>query len=159
LLSAAAAYSQGITASISGAVADPTGAAVPGAAITVTNVDTGHVVKTTTGEKGEFVFPSMPPGNYKAQASKDGFKAALLTALEMAAGVDVTINFKLELGQATETVMVQGGAELVQTTSAELSSTITGRQINELPTATRNGMESFLQLPGAQTTTGYRETY
>ena len=74
-------------------------------------------------------------------------------------GVPATVNVKLEVGQAAETVVVQGGAEVVNTTNAELSSTITGRQINELPTATRNGMESFVQLPGTQTTTGFRATY
>ncbi|HUA62578.1 MAG TPA: carboxypeptidase regulatory-like domain-containing protein, partial [Verrucomicrobiae bacterium] len=159
LLCAAVVYGQGTTALVNGTVTDPTGAAVPAAQVTLTNVDTDHIVKTVTNEKGTFAFPSMPAGNYKASVTKEGFKAALKTGIEINSGVDVTVNFKLELGQATETVMVQGGAELVQTTSAELSSTITGRQINELPTATRNGMESFLQLPGTQTLTGYRDSY
>jgi hypothetical protein len=74
----------------------------------------------------------------------------------MAAGVATSANVKLEIGQTNETVVVQGGAEIVQATSAEISSTITGRQINELPTATRNGMELFTMLPGVSTTTSYR---
>ncbi len=159
LLSAAVAFGQGTTALISGSVNDPTGAAVPGAEISVTNVGTGQLVKTLSNDKGEYAFPSMPPGNYKASATKSGFKAAAKAGITLAAGVDISVNFSLELGQTSETVLVEGGAELVQTTSAELSSTITGRQINELPTATRNGMESFLQLPGTQTLTGYRDSY
>ncbi len=91
--------------------------------------------------------------------TKAGFKAELKTGVVIESGVPATVNVKLEVGQAAETVVVQGGAEIVQTTNAEVSSTITGRQINELPTATRNGMESFVQLPGTQTTTGFRATY
>jgi hypothetical protein len=159
LLCVAAAFGQGNTALLSGLVTDPSGAAVPGAEVTTTNVETDLAVKTVTNEKGEYAFPSMPSGNYRMGVTKSGFKSEVKTGIEINAGVDATVNFKLEIGQATETVMVQGGAELVQTTSAELSSTITGRQINELPTATRNGMESFLQLPGTQTLTGYRDSY
>lgn len=159
LFSATLAFSQGTTALMSGTVQDPTGAAVPGASITATNIATDHVIKTVTNEKGDFSLPSVEPGTYRVVAEKAGFKLEVKNGVEMLAGVPATVNFKLEIGQATETVTVQGGAELVQTTSAELSSTITGRQINELPTATRNGMESFLQLPGTQTLTGYRDSY
>jgi Carboxypeptidase regulatory-like domain/TonB dependent receptor len=156
---AALVYAQGTTALLSGTVQDPTGAAVPGAAIAVTNAETNQVVKTESNEKGEWVLPSMPPGNYRVSITKAGFKAELKTGVVIESGVPATVNVKLEVGQAAETVVVQGGAEIVQTTNAEVSSTITGRQINELPTATRNGMESFVQLPGTQTTTGFRATY
>ncbi len=159
LVVAALAYSQGTTALLSGTVQDPTGAAVPGAAITVTNSETGQIVKTETNEKGEYALPSMPPGTYRVSVAKPGFKAEIKENVVIESGVAATVNVKLEVGQSAETVVVQGGAEIVQTTNAELSSTITGRQINELPTATRNGMESFVQLPGTQTTTGFRATY
>jgi len=116
------------------------------------------VVKTTTNEKGEYALPSMPSGTFRVMVTKAGFKTETKTDVEMAAGVAATVNFRLELGQTNETVMVQAGAEIVQATSAEVSSTITGRQINELPTATRNGMELFTMLPGTQTTTSYRSS-
>lgn len=74
-----------------------------------------------------------PPGRYRVSVTKAGFKAELKTAVAIESGVPATVNVKLEVGQAAETVVVQGGAEVVQTTNAELSSTITGRQINELP--------------------------
>ena len=156
LLALAIAFSQGNTGLLSGVVTDPTGAAVPAAEVSVANVETGQIVKTTTNEKGEYSLPSMPPGNYRVTVAKSGFKTETKAGVEMAAGVATTANVKLELGQTSETVVVQGGAEIVQATSAEVSSTITGRQITELPTATRNGMELFTMLPGVQTTTSYR---
>jgi hypothetical protein len=152
-------FAQGNTALMNGQITDPAGAAVPGAQVTVTNVDTKAVVRTTSNERGEYALPSMPSGRYEVAISHPGFKAAKKTGVEMNAGVDATVNIKLEIGQATETVTVEAGAEIVQATSAELSSTITGRQINELPTATRNGMELFTMLPGAAETTSYRNTY
>lgn len=159
LLLSSFAFGQGTTSLVSGTVQDPSSAAVPGAVVTMTSVETGQVITTVTNEKGEYAMPSVPPGTYRIGFTKAGFKSELKEGVVVEAGVPITANVKLEVGQATETVVVQGGAELVQTTSAELSSTITGRQINELPTATRNGMESFLQLPGTQTLTGYRDSY
>src|ERR1051326_4892388 len=157
--SACLAFSQGNTSLMNGQVSDPAGAAVPAAQVTVLNVETKSVVSTTTNERGEFALPSMPSGRYELTVSHPGFKTAKKTGVEMAAGVDATVNVKLEIGQATETVTVEAGAEIVQATTAELSTTITGRQINELPTATRNGMELFTMMPGASTTTSYRSTY
>jgi Carboxypeptidase regulatory-like domain len=153
------AFAQGNTALMNGQVTDPAGAAVPGAQVSVTNVDTKAIVNTTTNERGEYALPSMPSGRYEISVSHPGFKSAKKAGIEMAAGVDATVNVKLEIGQATETVTVEAGAEIVQATTAELSTTITGRQINELPTATRNGMELFTMMPGASTTTSYRTTY
>jgi protocatechuate 3,4-dioxygenase beta subunit len=74
LLSLGVALSQGNTGLLSGVVTDPTGSAVPGADVSVTNVDTGQIVRTTSNEKGEYSFPSMPPGNYRVSVSKAGFK-------------------------------------------------------------------------------------
>ena len=159
LLCSSLAFGQGSTSLLTGTVKDPSGAAVPATEVAVTNTATGQVVKTITNDQGEFAVPSLLPGPYRVSFSKAGFKGEVKEGVAIEAGVPVTVNVKLEIGQATETVVVQGGAELVQTTSATLSSTITGRQINELPTATRNGMEAFLQLPGTQTLTGYRDSY
>src|SRR5437016_5537780 len=126
-LSTTLVLAQGNTGLMNGQVTDPAGAAVPGAQVAVTNVDTKAVVRTTTNERGEYALPSMPSGRYEVSVSHPGFKAIKKTGVEMAAGVDATVNVKLEIGQATETVTVEAGAEIVQTTNAELSTTITGR--------------------------------
>jgi hypothetical protein len=144
-------FAQGNTAPISGTVTDPTGASVPAAEVTITNMATGQVVRTTTTEKGEFSAPSMPAATYKVSVTKTGFRVANLDAVEVNAGVPATVNVKLEVGQTSETVEVAAGAEIVQTASASISSTIGGRQIFELPFATRNAVELLVTQPGVTT--------
>src|SRR5579872_7306663 len=128
LFAAVAAFSQGNTGTITGAVTDPTGAAVPGADVTATNMDTGAPAKTVTNERGEYTLPSLLAARYSVSVSKTGFKAQTTTGIEVNAGITSTANIKLEIGQATETVEVAAGAEMVQAANAELSSTITTRQ-------------------------------
>ena len=153
------AFPQGNTTLLSGTITDPGGALVPGAEVTVTNIETKLVVKTTTTERGVYALPSMPSGAYEVAVHKAGFKTGRKSGVAIAAGVNATANIQLEIGAASETVTVSAGAEIVQGTSAGLSSTLAGRQITELPTATRNGMELFTMLPGAATITSVRQTF
>jgi hypothetical protein len=158
VLTAALAFSQINTARIDGVVTDPTGSAVPAADVTVTNVATGSVVKTSTNEKGEYVVPSMQAATYRVNVSKSGFKVASIENVVMNSGVPATVNVKLEIGQTSETIEVSAGAEIVQATSASVSSTIGGRQLFELPFATRNAVELLVTQPGVQTPTNPRSS-
>jgi hypothetical protein len=158
LFCASLAISQVTTSRIDGVVSDPSGAAVPGAEVTVTNLSTDQVFKTTTDEHGEWALPSMAAGTYKIAVSKAGFKSGVAAGIEVNSGVPATLNTKLEVGAATETVEVIGGAEIVQTSSAAVSSTIGGRQIFELPFATRNAVELLVTQPGVQTPTNPRSS-
>jgi hypothetical protein len=151
-------FSQVNTSRIEGTVSDPSGAAVPGAEVTVTNLATDQIFKTTTADHGEWALPSMAAATYKIAVIKPGFKAGLAPGVEVNAGVPATVNIKLEVGAATETVEVVGGAEVVQTSSAAVSSTIGGRQIFELPFATRNAVELLVTQPGVQTPTNPRSS-
>ena len=155
---ASLAFSQGTTALLSGSVVDPTGAAVPGASVSVTNLATDQAFKATTNERGEWALPSMAAAKYKIVITKPGFKAGLAPDVEMSAGVPATVNVKLEIGAATETVEVTAGAEIVQATSAAISSTIGGQQLFELPFATRNAVELLVTQPGVQTPTNPRSS-
>jgi hypothetical protein len=136
---------------IDGTVVDPTGAAIPGAEASVTNVATGQPFKATTNERGEWTLPSMAAGEYKVVITKSGFKSGVVPSVTVSAGVPASVNVKLELGAAAETVEVVGGAEIVQATSATVSSTLGGRQLFELPFATRNAVELLVTQPGVQT--------
>jgi hypothetical protein len=146
------------TSRLDGMVTDPAGAAVPGAEVSVINASTGQTIKTTTTDRGEWAVPTIPAATYRITVSKPGFKAGLVAGVELNAGVPGTVNVKLEIGQATETVEVVGGAEVVQTSSAAVSSTIGGRQIFELPFATRNAVELLVTQPGVQTPTNPRSS-
>ena len=143
---------------MSGVVTDPTGAAVPAAEVQVTNTNTDFSARTNTNERGEWSVPSLPAGKYKVTVQKQGFRMATVSEVVMEAGVPATVPVKLEVGQATETVEVSAGAEIVQATSAEISNTMTGRQLTDLPFATRNSVELLVNEPGTQTPTTPRSS-
>src|SRR6185369_13487735 len=127
-LLATLAYSQGTSnGRVEGTVTDPSGAAVPNAEVSVILAATGTVVKTVTNDRGEFAVPSLPAGTYKVTVTSQGFKAASVDNIALTAGSSASVPVKLEVGQATETVTVTGGAEIVQATTADVTSTITGR--------------------------------
>src|SRR5712692_6818520 len=146
------------TSRLDGTVTDQTGASIPGADVTVTLIATDQVFKTTTNERGEWVLPSMPAATYKVVVARQGFKSGVAPSVGMSAGVPATVNIKLESGAATETVEVIGGAEIVQASSAAVSSTISGRQLFELPFATRNAVELLVTQPGVQTPSNPRSS-
>lgn len=158
LLCATLAFSQGSTATLGGTVTDPTGAAVPAADVVLTNNATQNTVKTVTNDRGEFSFPSIPGGNYRVTVNKAGFKSASINNVVMEPGVPATVPVKLEIGQATETVVVSAGAEMVQSSTAEVSSTLTDKQLTDLPFATRNAVELAVDLPGTSTPTTPRSS-
>ena len=143
---------------LDGTVTDPTGSAVPGADITVTQVATHVVAKTSTNEKGEWAVAQLEGGTYEINVSKPGFKVATISNVALSAGASQVIATKLEVGQATETVTVTGGAEIVQAASADITNTLTGRQVTELPFATRNAVELMVTQPGTSTPTNPRSS-
>ncbi|MBZ5583167.1 MAG: carboxypeptidase-like regulatory domain-containing protein [Acidobacteriia bacterium] len=156
--SAAIVLAQVNLARIDGTVTDPQGAAVPGAEVVVTNIATAGSLKTTTNDRGEFAIPSLPAATYRVTVTVQGFKKATYDDIVLNSGVPATVNVKLELGQSTESVVVTAGAEIVQTTSAAVSNTIGGKQLFELPFATRNAVELLVTQPGVQTPTNPRSS-
>jgi hypothetical protein len=157
-VSLCAALAFGQAGHLDGLVTDPTGAAVPGAEVTVTAVATHQVSNTTSNEKGEWTVPQLDGATYQVTITKAGFKVASVNNIQLAAGSSQVVITKLEVGQATETVTVSGGAEIVQAASAELTNTLTGRQVTELPFATRNAVELMVTQPGTATPTNPRSS-
>ena len=143
---------------IDGTVTDPSGAAVPAAEVTVTQTATHITAKTTTNEKGEWSVTQLDAGAYQVAVSKPGFKVSNTSNVELAAGASQSVMTKLEVGQATETVTVSSGAEIVQAASADITNTLTGRQVTELPFATRNAVELMVTQPGTATPTNPRSS-
>jgi hypothetical protein len=125
--------------SITGVVKDPQGSVVPNASVTVKNSATGLERTTTTSEDGIFTVPQRPTGTYRVtvQASS-GFKKAEVTAVKADVGNPTAVNVALEIGSAQETVTIVGGGEVLQTQTANIGNTITGRQITELPFTMRS---------------------
>jgi hypothetical protein len=158
LFAAVFAFAQINTTSVIGTVLDQTGAAVPGATIQAVELATGVKFNATSSEKGDYAIPALPAGTYTISASKTGFKASIVENVNLVNGLQGQVNIKLEIGQATETVEVTAGAEVVQATTAEVNSSLTGRQLTELPFATRDAVELLVNAPGASTPTTPRSS-
>jgi hypothetical protein len=139
------------TGSLSGTVTDPKGDVVPGATVVVRNNATNQEFTTQTNAEGAFTVPALGEGLYSATIAAQGFKTAAVTDIKINVGTPSSIKVALEIGAGTETVTVVGGGELVQTQSATVGTTITGRQITELPYASRNALDLLLFLPGTST--------
>ncbi len=138
------------TGSLTGTVVDPQGAVVTGAVVTVKSVSSQEYTAVTNGE-GVFTIPALSDGVYSATIVAKGFKTAAVTDIKINIGTPSSIKVALEIGAGTETVTVVGGGELVQTQSATVGTSITGRQITELPYASRNALDLLLFLPGTST--------
>jgi hypothetical protein len=140
------------TGSIVGNVTDPSGAVVPNATVTVKNKATGKESTATTTDSGNFNIPQVSPGLFTVTVqATSGFKKSQVTDVKVDAGTPATVNVVLELGNPQETVTVVGGGELIQTQSATIGTTLTGRQITDIPTASRNALDLVLALPGTST--------
>lgn len=138
--------------SITGTVKDPQGAVVPNASVTVKNNSTGLQRSTTTSEEGIFTVPQLQTGTYTVTIqTSSGFKKSEVTGVKVDVGNPTAVNVTLELGTAQETVTIVGGGEVLQTQTANIGNTITGRQITELPFTSRDALDLVLALPGAQT--------
>jgi len=151
------AFGQVDVSSISGIVKDPSGAAVPGASIDVISATTNSKYSVTTSDKGEYAIPAIPPGAYRVNVTKQGFKAENVT-ITLLVGVPGSLSIDLQVGATTETVQVTAGATLVQAETADVSTNLTGRQLTDLPFATRNAIELLVDAPGTQTPTTPRSS-
>jgi len=120
-------------AQVAGQVADPNGAALPGAKVQMTEVDRSVVHTTTTDGNGNYLFPGLPVGRYRMEVSKTGFKTYVLNNIVLQVNDHVSFNPSLQIGQVTETVEVSTEAPLVQTENAAISNVIDSRQMVDLP--------------------------
>ncbi len=141
----------GSTGNLSGTVTDPNGAVVAGANVVVKNVATNQEFTTQTNSEGFFRVPSLISGVYIATITAQGFKQSLVTEIKVDVGSTSTISVALEVGGSSETVTVIGGGELLKSDNATIGTTLTGRQITDIPTASRDALDLVLALPGTAT--------
>ena len=146
-----AASAQVMTGRLEGTVTDPQGSAVPGAQVKVLNTQTGQTLTSVTDDRGLWALPSMPTAVYSVTISHPGFKNEVVDNVKVDAGVPATVNTTLQVGQLTETVEVAAGAEVLQTQTATVTSTLVGRQLHELPFTSRNLTELIVTQPGSAT--------
>ncbi len=145
------AEAQVMTGRLEGAVTDSQGAAIPACQVKVVNSQNGQNFSLVTDERGAWNLPSLSAGEYNVTISHAGFKTATVTNVKIDAGVPATVNTTLEVGAVAETIEVAGGAEILQTQTATVSSTLVGRQLHELPFTSRNLTELIVTQPGSAT--------
>ena len=136
---------QAPTGQIDGRVFDPSGAMVPGAAVTITNIETGATRSVTSGVDGLFGFPSLQAGSYRVRCEAKGFRTQE-QAITVRTGAVITLEMKLEVGQTTEVVQVEALATQISYDRHNIDGVVNKQQIDSLPL---NG-RSFLQLAQLQ---------
>jgi outer membrane receptor protein involved in Fe transport len=121
------------SARLTGSVTDPSGAVVPNAQVVALNIDTSLSLTAKSDSAGNYAFNSIPVGNYKVTATAAGFEALVETGVQLTVGQSATLNLPLKAGGSSETVTVEGGADLINTTSADLGQTVDEATIHDLP--------------------------
>ncbi|HEV2324440.1 MAG TPA: carboxypeptidase-like regulatory domain-containing protein [Terracidiphilus sp.] len=123
---------------VSGHVADSTGAVMPNATILLKNLGTGTLRTTLTTGSGDYTFTEVPPATYRIQVSRQGFKTAASGDVELHVQQSLRQDFTLEVGEVTQSVTVTGTGELLQVENASLGTVVENQAINQLPLNGRN---------------------
>ena len=148
VFSTSAAHAQFRT-SIQGTVTDPTGAVIPGAALTLTDTDTNHVVTATSNTSGVYNFNALPTDHFNLTVSAKGFTQKVMQDVNLVPEQPNAINVQMELGNAQLTVTVQGvEVPALETETASTSGVVTSNQIQHLPSAGRDVFQLAQLAPG-----------
>ena len=137
-----------VTASISGTAVDPSGAALPGATVTVKNIETGLLRRTVTNQRGRYIVAALPVGGYEITVEKRGFKSEIRTGISLVVAQQATVNFSLQIGEVKQRVVVSGKAPLVTTATDQTSGLVGERQVEDLPLNGRSYDELLTLNPG-----------
>jgi Carboxypeptidase regulatory-like domain len=133
---------------IVGTVTDPSGAVVPSAKVTVTQEGTGFTRTVNTNASGYYVVPSLNPGAYSLGAVASGFQKYSQKGITLQANESATVNVALKVGATTQTVTVEAGAALVNTTTSTLNEVVDQRRMVDLPLNGRNAAALTLLVGG-----------
>ncbi len=149
-LGASSAFAQATTGELTGRIADPAGAVVPGVTVTLRNLETGLVRTGVTNEGGEYLFVLLPPGRYSLTAELSGFKKLERLGLTISVGTRHTLPLQLEVGAVTEIIQVSGESSLIETTRSDISGVITPTEITNLPLLNRTFANLSIVMPEAR---------
>jgi outer membrane receptor protein involved in Fe transport len=142
-------FAQTFRGTILGSVTDSSGAAVPGATVTIKNLDTGLVRTVTTSEDGSYAAPELPIGNYSVSVEKAGFKTGLITGIKVEVSSERRADVTLQPGQLAQTVIVQGEElPMVESTSNTLGGVVESRIVTSLPVNGRDYQKLIFLVPG-----------
>ena len=150
LLAGEVADAQAVSGTVVGTVTDATGATVPAAQVTITNLGTNMNRSLSTDANGYYAFPNLPPGNYKVRVEKQGFATVERTDVPLLVNSTVRVDLSLQPRQLKETVNVAATTPLLQTETAKTGTTLTSVQTEQLPLGNNRNFQNLLNLvPGA----------
>jgi hypothetical protein len=150
MLCAGLAYSQAVNATLLGTVTDASGAVVPNAKVTITEVNTGVSRSGQTNESGNYTFPDLPPGQYAVSVEAAGFKKETHRGVELLVNTSTRVDLQLQPGTVSETVEVTAAAPALQTDRADTGRNIDTMVVSELPVlvSNRNYQALLALVPG-----------
>ena len=134
--------------SLTGKVADPTGAALAGATVSLRNVGTNATVSVATNEEGSYIFPLLQPGKYTLTVSQQGFKTTTRENIEIRVAERLTVDVGLEIGATTESVTISSETPPLETASVTAGTVVTSQQIGELPLTEGTAYQLATLAPG-----------
>jgi hypothetical protein len=146
LVFAAPASAQFDTAQVSGAIQDSSGAVLPGVSVVLVNEGTRLERQAVTNESGLYTFANVPVGDYRINASLDGFKPIARTGVRVNAGLNIRVDMSLEIGGLSETVQVSAATTLVDT--SVIGRTVSAAQIQDTPLSSRRATQVAQLVPG-----------
>lgn len=152
LLCLSTAQAQSVTGTLSGKVTGANGAAVPSAAVTVTNVNTNTSQKMVTTADGSFSVSGLAPGTYRVEVESTGYQKTAQQTVTLTAPGPISVNITLEAGNTNETVEIKGTSPMTQGDNGEVGVGLGMRTMQELPVADRNhheltGLQSGITPP------------
>ena len=131
---------------ITGVVTDQTGAAVPGAQLTLTQRDTNTITRAVATPSGEYNLANLLPGGYRLEVTATGFKRFLQQNITLSAGSTLRIDTALQLGQVSESIEVTAAASTIQTENAKVTTVVENKLVDELPLVVAGSMRSPFNL-------------
>lgn len=141
-LTSAALFGQEFRGSLLGRITDPSGAVIPGATVKARNTATNVTLETSSNESGNYQIPFVTPGDYSLSVESGGFKTTTRNGIRVSLGGQVTVDFTLEVGQATESITVDSRPPLLNTASADLGQVVSSSEVVNIPVSiTRNVMD------------------
>ncbi len=147
-------FAQSFTGTIVGTIKDSSGAAIPHASVTITSQQTGRQDSVTADLEGRYTSLPLPPGEYRVEASLQGFRTAARSNVVVQIASTVVVDFALEVGELAEAVEVTASAAALETTSSTVGKVVDNRRIQELPLNTRNVYSLIFLTPGVAGTIG-----
>jgi hypothetical protein len=136
------------SATVVGTITDQSGAAIPSATVTLTNVATSTSLTAISNTSGQYTFPTVTPGTYRVQATKQGFKNAAVQGVVVEISKSYLVNITMQVGEVTQSVTVEAGSGVqLETTNAQVSGTVTSQEMDALPTLNHQATELLTIQP------------